>query len=211
MDVDVQFNGGTFGDGDATGECLYFGGNITVSGGNSIEINGGTMIMNGTNLIQNTASINLNGGSFHTGIGTGYNTTATNLTLSADSSIGVGKDNAHTLTFTGTADLSTFTLTIYDWQGTSGAGGASSAGAIIMPGLSGTELDNINFYGWVPGAVYIGGNEIAPASGTWDGTSLHACNVPLVPEASTWWGGFSLLSFALWHSSWRRRKRIRDH
>ena len=70
--------------------------------------------------------------------------------------------------------------------------------------LSQAELDEIYFDGYGLGARQVG-NEIIPdlVAGS-DGAPVgHVC-VVLVPEASTWISGFSLLSFACWHG-WRRK------
>ena len=210
FDNDIDLRGGTFGTGagapDAT-NCLYFGGNITINGANdTINVDGGSFVLNG-GTVPDAVNLDLNGGSFHTGTTTGNSETLTNLTLTTASTLGLGS-GVHTLEFIGTTSLGGNILTIQDWAGTTAGG--STAGSLIMPGLTGPQLDLIQFDGWDGIGAEYNGTELVPKTGlSFTSGTAHVCIVAAVPEPSTWFGGFSLLSFALWHC-WRRRMRIRD-
>ena len=133
-DTPIELRGGTFGDTDAVSECLHIGGNITIGTANTIVINGGTVALTAS-VIADGIDMDLNGGTFHTGIGTGNSESLNNLTLTADSGIGLGKDNAHTLTFAGTpTSWGSNKLTVYDWQGVAGASGTKDQ--LFIPDLT---------------------------------------------------------------------------
>jgi hypothetical protein len=134
------------------------------------RITSGTMETNNPNRIADTSNIIMNGGTYSTGAATGNSDTVGTLQLLENSIIRLGDGgNSHTLTFAASNIVSWTsgkTLTITNWSGTPGTGGTASAGRIIVGSsnahLTATQLDQITFEGYEPGAVMKTSGEIMP-------------------------------------------------
>ncbi len=143
--------------------------------GSSITVNtGGTLLLGAANQIANTTAMTLAGGTFSTGLTTGFSETLGALTLSGNSSINLGT-TSHLLNFADSSALSgvwSGSLTIYGWAGTLGASG--TAGQIFFgstaAGLTSSQLGQISFSGFGNAAILLGTGELVPV---------------IVPEAST--------------------------
>ncbi len=134
------------------------------------RITSGTMETNGVNRIANSSNIIMNGGTYSTGATIGYGDTVGTLQLLENSTIRLGDGgNTHTLTFAASSGVSWTsgrTLTITNWSGTPGTGGTASAGSIFVgaaaTSLTATQLDQITFQGYEPGAVLKSTGELMP-------------------------------------------------
>jgi len=220
-DMRLEFDGGFFGTDDDELSCLLFGANsnITVIGTNVIDLQGGTMLMGADNIIDGTVpgdattapDMKLDGGTFATGLSTGYSQTIGNLTLDSNSAIALGDANVHSLTFDDSSAMAwAGTLTIKDWKGTAGVSG--TAGRIFFgstTGLTAAQLAKIQFEGYALGAAtLLSTGELVPTGAYTASFDIgHVCVLLIpAPEPSTWlWGG-GLTALVLWHF-WRRRLR----
>lgn len=140
----------------------------TFSGG--LKLNAGKIILGSGNILSNNLNVEMNGGALRTGATTGYNETIKQLQLSDNSGIELGS-GSHTLAFSNSSAIgwtSGKTLTISGWVGT--AGNTGSAGKIKFgvdnTGLSSSQLAQITFTGYGPGAIILNDGEIVPSSAT---------------------------------------------
>lgn len=134
------------------------------------RITSGTMETSNANRIANTSNIIMNGGTYSTGATSGGSDTVGTLQLLENSTIRLGGDSTvHTLNFAASNAVSWTsgkTLTITNWQGTPGISGTASAGRIIVGSanthLTATQLNQITFEGFEPGAVLKSSGELMP-------------------------------------------------
>ena len=157
---------------------------VTADATNSdIVITAGTIELGtAANRFVTTNVVCLNGGTFSTGVITGYGQTFGRLSLTDNSIINLGV-GSHTLTFAASNSFATWTtgktLTINGWVGTGGNSGSGTAGRIFIgnsASLSAAQLAQITITGY--GAVMqTSAGEIVPkvqyrsiATGNW-GTS----------------------------------------
>lgn len=145
---------------------------LTVTGANTYS--GGTTLTNGEMRFNPSANLNqsgvfnLNGGILGTiGITANRAIIFSSLTLTENSIISLATSTIHTLTFTTAgAFTSNKTITINGWQGIKGASG--TAGKIFVgssaASLSATQLAQINFTGYDPGATLLSTGEVVPSS-----------------------------------------------
>lgn len=166
---------------------------VTLSGANTYT--GGTKITTGElrfNPSANTSqsgTLDLNGGTLSTvGIANGRTLTFANVTLTENSTISLNTTNSNRITFI-TAGSFNFgkTLTISGWQGS--AGTAGTVGRIFVGtsanGLTATQLSQINFTGFAPGAVLLNTGELVPSNSiSWTGAVNNLWSV-----AGNWSGG----------------------
>jgi autotransporter-associated beta strand protein len=143
---------------------LILGGANTYTGITSI--NGGTLQLGAAERIANTSNVVLSGGTLNTG---GFSETLGTLTLNTSSVITLGA-GAHNLNFANSfsatwASGSIATLIINGWTGTAGSSG--TAGKIFFGNsqfnLSSTQLAQISFTGYSPGAILLNNGELVPA------------------------------------------------
>lgn len=161
-------------------------------GSGAILLNsGGTLLLEQSNQINDGASLTLNGGAFSTG--TGFNETMGIVTLTGDSSISLA-NSIHLLNF-GDSSLTAWSptakLTIYGWSGNAGLSG--NQGQIYFgtntSTLTNTQLANITFANFSPGAQLLGTGELVPTA---------------VPEADAYVAGLLLTGLVVW----RERRRL---
>jgi autotransporter-associated beta strand protein len=141
-------------------------GTLTLAGANTYTgattINAGTLEFGIANALSNGPVI-LNGGTLSTGSGAGFGDTVGTIALTDNSTIALGTNN-HTLTFSNSSGVTWTTgkvLTITGWTGTAGLSGTAGKIVVGAGGLSSTQLSQINFQGYSPGAVIVGG-EVVP-------------------------------------------------
>jgi hypothetical protein len=146
-------------------------------------VNAGTLNANHANALGNTANVTVNGGSLlvstddainsknvilastATGNGTAaslvfsgtYNGTAGSLTLNQNSIIDLGTGSV--VVHFANLFMSTYTLSIYNWTGTTlwgGGDGNNTDQFYIDRSLTGTELNNISFYSGIDNSSFLG-------------------------------------------------------
>ena len=144
--------------------------------GNTV-VNTGTLQYGVANAIANTSNVILNGGKFSTGATVGYSDTVGTLALTDDTTIELGTGN-NILTFAASNAVPWTVgkkLTITGW--TNNCSGAKVFVGVNNTGLTATQLAQITFQGYSPGASIspvgelIPGNVVLTAT---TGTSLTA-------------------------------------
>ena len=146
-------------------------------------ISGGTLrLANGSERIANNSKLILGGGSFSTGETTGFSETVSTLKLTDDSSIDLGTGD-HTLTFANSSGESWTAgkvLTVTGWTGTIEVSGGGTAGKIQVGvgGLTSSQLAQITFSGFSPGAVITGSGEVVPKAKLFYSKSSSAPETP---------------------------------
>lgn len=147
-------------------------GSLKLSGANTYTggtiISGDSLILGAAGVLANTGSITLNGGTFATGTaGTaGFTETVGTLLLNNNATIGLGS-GSHSLIFANSSSIvwnASATLTINGWVGT--AGNTGTEGKVFFgsstSGLTSTQLAQITFTGFNPGAQILSTGEIVP-------------------------------------------------
>jgi len=131
--------------------------------GSSITVNtGGTLRLDNDNQIKNSTSLILNGGTFLTGATTGHSEALNTLTLSSSSTIDLGT-GAHQLVFADSSPISWVgTLMISNWAGVGGSSGTAGQIFFGVGGLTSTQLAQIQFEGFSPGARLLPSGELVP-------------------------------------------------
>ena len=139
-------------------------GSNTYSG--STNVSGGVLQISSAERISNSSDLILNGGTFSTGTGVGYNETLSALILSENSTIELGS-GSHSLHFDASNTEiwnSNSTLIVTGWNGTEESSGLE--GKIYVgndnSGLTSVQLANINFDGFGAGAVILNTGEVVP-------------------------------------------------
>jgi fibronectin-binding autotransporter adhesin len=155
---------------------LSLGATGALSGTTNVVVNGGTLLLGGSNSINTTANLTLGGGTLSMGAGATRAPAQTFgvLTLTANSIIDFANlSGTSTLNFSSILGLSTNTLSIYDWNGTTLWGDISTTGGtgqttgfFDASGLTQSELNNISFYSGI-GTGFLGngifsGSQIIP-------------------------------------------------
>ncbi len=127
-------------------------------------INAGTLQYGVANPIANTSNVILNGGRLSTGAAAGFSDTVGTLQLTDNSTIELGTGN-HILTFAasnGVGWTSGRTLTITGW--TNSCTGAKVFVGNSNTGLTATQLAQITFQGYAPGASISPVGELIPGN-----------------------------------------------
>jgi hypothetical protein len=127
-------------------------------------INAGTLQYGVANPIANTSNVILNGGRLSTGAAAGFSDTVGTLQLTDNSTIELGTGN-HILTFAasnGVGWTSGRTLTITGW--TNSCTGAKVFVGNSNTGLTATQLAQITFQGYAPGASISPIGELIPGN-----------------------------------------------
>ena len=149
----------------------------------STTINAGTIrLAAAAQRIANTSKMVLNGGTFSTGASTGFSETVSTLKLTENSTINFGT-GVHTLTFANSSAESWTSgkeLTITGWTGT------MRLPVVVMQenlwwalgGLTTTQLTQITFSGFSPGAVITGSGEVVPKAKLFYSNSSGAPETP---------------------------------
>jgi autotransporter-associated beta strand protein len=226
----LTISGGVGGSGGVTKNGT---GTLVLEGTNSYtgnsEVNAGTLQANSAGALGNASSdIIVNGGSLlvtaddaingrditlaKTATGNAsvaglafsgtYNGTAGALTLSDNSTIDLGTGSV-VLHFASIANLTTYTLNIFNWSGNtvwSGSPGGGTDQFYIDQNLSSTQLSNINFYSGTETSSFLStGFQII-------GGSFNQ-EIVAVPEPETYAAGVALLAGLGWHLLRTRRRR----
>jgi len=171
-----------------TGKVIFESASKTYTG--TTRLNSGTLEVTATNYISDTSNFIFNGGTYSTGVTTGYTETVGTLQLLENSTIRLGDGgNAHTLTFAASNGVSWTagrTLTITNWVGTPGVTGTATAGRIFVGNTNTTlttaQLDQITFQGFAPGAVLKSTGELMPKE-----YIIYYSKGSLAPEVLTNW------------------------
>ncbi len=139
---------------DGTGTLVLSGAN-TYTGATTIT--SGTIVYNATTSMSSSSAIILGGGKLAIATTPTGNFSAGNLTMTASSTIDVGiGSNAFNLNFAGYGGTFTGTLNIDNWT-------PAANKNILIPDLTSTQLDNINFNNYGIGAKYDGTtNKVIP-------------------------------------------------
>jgi len=157
----------------------------------NITVNDGTVAL-GAASIPAGNDIILDGGTFSTGLASGFSETVTNLTLNSSSTLDFGTA-PHQLNITA-LNLNGFNLTITGWSGVSGGSGIGGQLFAFPGAYSVVDLANITFFGFPAGGMQLSSGEIVPFI------------LIVTPEPSSWlWGG-GLAAIVVWHF-WRRQGR----
>ena len=153
--------------------------------GSSITVNsGGTLRLANNNQINNTTPLALNGGTFSTGATTGYSDTLGTLTLSSTSTLDLGT-GVHQLVFANSSAIVwSGTLLINGWTGAGASPGTQGQIFFGVGGLTSTQLAQISFDGFQPGAMLLASGELVP---------IHP-----IPEAKVVGGAIALAAFVAW-------------
>lgn len=159
----INIGGGISG----TGHTLTKLGNgiITISSqttfSGSLIINGGVVQMAYAGCLNDDLSVTLNGGTLSTG-GVNFDETLGVLTLSSSSFITLG-EGSHSLTFANSSGATwNGTLTITGWTGNGLSGGTGGKIFVGTGGLTTTQLSQIIFEGFDPGANLLNGEVVPP-------------------------------------------------
>ena len=136
--------------------ALSLGTTGKLSGTTNVVVNGGTLLLGASNSINSSANLTLGGGTLSMGAGSTRdpNQTFGTLTLTANSVIDFANlSGTSVLTFGSITGLSSYSLSIYDWNGTTYWGNTSTIGGtnqttqlIDLSGLTQSQLNNISFY-----------------------------------------------------------------
>lgn len=127
-------------------------------------VNAGTLQYGAANVLANNSNVILNGGKFSTGATTGYSDTVGTLTLTDNSTIELGT-GTHTLNFANSSAVAWTagkTLTITGW--TNSCSGAKVFVGTDNTGLTATQLAQITFQGYAPGASISPIGELIPGN-----------------------------------------------
>ncbi|MFN8274314.1 MAG: T9SS type A sorting domain-containing protein [Flavobacteriaceae bacterium] len=127
-------------------------------------INAGTLQYGAANALSNSTNVILNGGKFSTGATTGYGDTVGTLTLTDNSTIELGT-GSHSLNFANSSAVAWTggkTLTITGW--TNSCSGAKVFVGTDNTGLTATQLAQITFQGFAPGASISPVGELIPGN-----------------------------------------------
>jgi hypothetical protein len=155
--------------GDGT---MVITGNNTYTG--TTTVSSGVLALGASNRINNGSSLVLSGGTFSTGLTTGYTETVKTLTLLDNSTIALGASaTSYSLTFSNSSGItwaSNKILVITGWQG-NWNGGSGTAGKLMIgsSGLNTTQLSQITFFNSSDNtyhAAQLSGGEIVPTSST---------------------------------------------
>lgn len=159
---------------------------VTSIAGSAITVNsGGTLLLSSSEQINNAANLTVNGGTIAISDVAGIETLGT-LTLSGTSTIDLGTA-VYLLKFANSSSLSSIwsgSLTIYGWSGipnTSGTANQIYFGNNVT-GLTNSQLSQISFNGFGPGAMLLTSGELVPMA---------------VPEAGTVFAGILLVLLVL--------------
>jgi autotransporter-associated beta strand protein len=178
--------------------------------GSTVQVNGGTLLVtaddaiNGMTVTLNSTSTDVAGLAFN---GT-YSGLVDNLTLSKNSIIDLG-DGSVSIMFD-TFVMSTYTLDIYNWTGTTlwgGGTGNDTDKVYFGPDLSDAALAKIYFHSGAVGGgdSFLGsGYDLGLQQTSWD-SGLDGYHIIPVPEPETYATGLLLLLGSAW---WMWRKRI---
>lgn len=131
--------------------------------GSSVRVNpGASLRLAAANQIRNTTSLNLAGGTFITGATAGHSDTLGTLTLSATSTIDLGT-GSHQLVFANSSAITwAGTLNIGNWTGSGGSSGTQGQIFFGVGGLTTTQLAQVQFSGFAPGAIILSSGELVP-------------------------------------------------
>ncbi len=151
-----------------------------LTGTTEINLSSGTFLLGGNNQVNTSANLNLNNGTLSmrgNEVTRASSQTFNTLTLTADSVIDFSAlSGTSTLTFSNIVGLNNYTLSIWNWNGTTLWGETSTTGGegqytrlydILGSGLSSNELSNISFYsgsgsGFLGSGAYSLDGEIIP-------------------------------------------------
>uniref|UniRef100_UPI004049054D T9SS type A sorting domain-containing protein n=1 Tax=Flavobacterium sp. TaxID=239 RepID=UPI004049054D len=149
------------------GSVSYNGGIVEVR--NNKTYTGSTILAGGimrksssTDIIPNSSQVVFAGGTYRTGVTTGFSETAGTFKLTENSIIDLATGN-HTLTFANSSAVTwdlTKTLTITGYLGLTGNVGKIQVG---VGGLTSAQLARITFDGLDPGAIITATGQLAPA------------------------------------------------
>lgn len=136
---------------------------VTALASTNVRVDSGaTLELGSNNQISNTTGLILNGGTFLSGDTTGYSESLGTLTLTATSTIDLGT-GSHQLNFENSSMISWgATLIISNWTGAPGSSGTQGQIFFGVGGLTSTQLDQITFAGYAPGAKILASGEIVP-------------------------------------------------
>ncbi len=159
--------------------------------GSSITVNsGGTLRLANNNQIKNTTPLVLNGGTFSSGATSGYSDTLGTLTLSSTSTLDLGT-GVHQLVFANSSAIVwSGTLQINGWTGAGASPGTQGQIFFGVGGLTSTQLAQISFDGFQPGAMLLASGELVPLTP--------------IPEAKVVVAAIALAAFV----TWRERRRL---
>jgi autotransporter-associated beta strand protein len=131
--------------------------------GSSVRVNsGGSLRLAAANQIRDTTGLILAGGTFITGASGGHSDTLGSMTLSATSTINLGT-GVHQLVFANSSAISwTGTLNISNWTGSGGSSGTQGQIFFGVGGLTTTQLAQVQFSGFAPGAILLSSGELVP-------------------------------------------------
>ncbi len=168
---------------------------------NEIVITKGTLLLGADNQIDNSTPMELAGGYFSTA---GFDDTLDTLTLSADSAIDVNGGNS-TLTFADSTSESwtaSTMLTITNWDGIFNDGGGNDQIRFGAGGLDASQVGQIYF-------LNPKGEDGIVIQGFFSAKLLPSGEIVpvMIPEPSTYFGGFMILGVAGLHL-WQRHRRL---
>lgn len=148
-------------------------GTLVLSGANTYsngtKITSGTLALGAAGVLANGGNVDMAGGTFSSGLSTGFNETMNTLSISNTSTLALGT-GVHSLNFSGKGSFtSNKVMTITGWAGSITASGSSGTAGKVFVGstttsLSSSDLNHIWFLigGVTYPAIQIAGGEVVP-------------------------------------------------
>jgi autotransporter-associated beta strand protein len=164
---------------------------------NTVQVSGGTLLVSASGAL-NGKDIELNSNTIGLSFNGSYSGTVGSLTLCADSVIDLGYGTIRLLIED--LDLSTYTLSLFNWTGTVSGTGDDTDRIYVGPDLSDEALSKIYFYSGDYGTdSFLGsGFDLGLRQTSWN-PGLEGYQIIAVPEPETWATALLLLAVGgLW-------------
>jgi autotransporter-associated beta strand protein len=159
---------------------------------NTVQVSGGTLLVSANGAL-NGKDIELNSNTVGLSFNGSYSGTVGSLTLCADSIIDLGSGTIRLLIED--LDLSTYTLSLFNWTGTVSGTGDDTDRIYVGPDLSDEALSKIYFYSGDYGTdSFLGsGFNLGLRQTSWE-PGLEGYQIIAVPEPETWATALLLLA-----------------
>ena len=168
----TTFSGLIYNSGSTTGTLTL---NTTI-GASSMTLQNGTIQPTANNQINSSSTtLTLNGGTYNSGVASGYNETFGQMIVSSNSAIQLNTSNSYYLTFAASGSQTwSGSLAITGWKGNAGTA-PGTAGKVMIPSVPAGQLNNIKF-------TDLSGTPIGIITG---GELIPACSLSSTPTSPT--------------------------